>query len=69
MHKPFNVILEIFANQSQLRLHLKLFKTGAQVVRHARTISLRFAEVTVTGVMVRAILTIIRWLRALPSCA
>ena len=55
--------------------HLKLIKIGARVVCHAhvvchaRAITFQLAKVAVTGPMVGAILTAIRRLRALPSCA
>lgn len=52
-------------------LQLKLIgRSGARVVRHARTITFQLAEVAVTGTMVRAILAAIRRLRAPPPlCA
>jgi len=50
-------------------LQLKLIKIGARVVRHARAITFQLAEVAVTGLMVRAILTAICRLRTPPSCA
>ena len=40
----------------------------ARVVRHARAITFQLAEVAVTGLMVCAILTTIRRLRAPPIC-
>lgn len=60
---------EAMANWSLTSLQLKLIKIGARVVRHARAITFQLAEVAVTGVMVRAILTAIHRLRAPPSCA
>ena len=54
---------------SLMRLKEKLIKIGARVVRHARAITFQLAEVSVTGPMVRAILTAIRQLRAPPLCA
>jgi len=57
------------ADRSLTSLQLKLIKTGARVVRHARAITFQLAEAAVTGPMVRAILTASRRLRAPPSCA
>jgi hypothetical protein len=50
-------------------LQLKLIKIGARVVRHARAMSFKLAEVAVTGPMVRTILAEIRRLRAPPLSA
>ena len=50
-------------------LELKLIKIGARVVCHVRAITFQLAEVAVTGLMVRAILAVIRRLRAPPLCA
>lgn len=55
---------EAMADWSLTSLQLKLIKIGARVVRHARAITFRLAEVAVTGPMVRAILAAIRRLRA-----
>ncbi|MFT5062382.1 MAG: hypothetical protein ACI9AQ_001692 [Dinoroseobacter sp.] len=60
---------EAMADWSLTSLQLKLIKMGARVVRHARAITFQLAEVAVTDVMVRAILTTIHRLRAPPSCA
>ena len=60
---------EAMDDWSLTSLQLKLIKIGARVVRHARAITFQFAEVAVTGPMVRAILAAIRRLRAPPSCA
>lgn len=60
---------EAMANWSLTSLQLKLIKMGARVVRHARAITFQLAEVVVTGVMVRAILTAIHRLRVPPSYA
>ncbi len=60
---------EAMAGWSLTSLHLKLIKTGARVVRHARAITFQLTETAVTGDMVRAILTTIHRLRAPPSCA
>ena len=57
------------ADWSLTSLQLKLIKIGARVVRHARAITFKLAEVAVTDPMVRAILATIRQLRAPPSCA
>jgi len=57
------------ADWSLTSLQMKLIKMGARVVRHARAVTFQLAEVAVTGVMVRAILTAIHRLRAPPSCA
>jgi hypothetical protein len=50
-------------------LQLKLIKIGAHGVRHARVISFQLPVVAVTGPMVRAILAVIRRLRAPSVCA
>lgn len=50
-------------------LQRKLIKIGARVVRHARAITFKLAEVAVTGPMVRAVLASIHRLRAPPLCA
>lgn len=55
---------EEMADWSLTSLQLKLIKMGARVVRHARAITFRLAEVAVKGSMVRAILTAIHRLRA-----
>ena len=60
---------EAITGWSLTSLQLKLIKIGAQVVRHARSITFQLAEIAVTGDMVRAILTTIHRLRAPPSCA
>ena len=60
---------EAMADWSLTSLQLKLIKIGARVVRHARAITFKLAEVAVTGPMVRAILAAIRRLRAPSSCA
>ncbi len=58
------------ANRPLTGLQPRLIRTGARalrhgrVVRHARTIPFRLAEVAVTGQMVRTILAAIRRLRA-----
>ena len=57
------------ADWSLTSLQLKLIKIGARVVRHARAITFKLAEVAVTDLMVRAILATIRQLRVPPSCA
>ena len=57
------------ADWSLTSLQLKLNKIGARVVRHARAITFKLAEVAVTDPMVRAILATIRQLRVPPSCA
>jgi hypothetical protein len=60
---------EAMADWSLTSLQLKLIKTGARVVRHARAIPFQLAGVAVTGAMVRATLAVIRRLRVPPSCA
>ena len=60
---------EAMADWSITSLQLKLIKIGPRVVRHARAITFQLAEVAVTGLMVRAVLTAIRRLRAPPRCA
>src|SRR3546814_16239747 len=60
---------EAMADWSLTSLQLKLIKIGARVVRHARAITFKLAEVAVTGPMVRAVLAAIRRLRTPPSCA
>ena len=57
------------ADWSLISLHLKLIKSGARVVRHARAITFQLAEAAATGPMIRTILTAIRRLRAPPSHA
>lgn len=60
---------EAMADWSLTSPQLKLIKIGARVVRHARAITFQLAEVTITGTMVRAVLAVIRHLRAPPLCA
>ncbi len=60
---------EAMADWSLISLQLKLIKIGARVVRHGRAITFQFAEVAITGPMVRTILAAIHRLRAPPSCA
>ncbi|WP_371061395.1 IS1380 family transposase [Rhodosalinus sp. 5P4] len=60
---------EEMADWSLTSLQLKLIKTGARVVRHARAITFQLSEAAVSGPMVRAILAAIHRLRAPPSCA
>ena len=60
---------EAMAQWSLTSLQLKLIKIGARIVRHARAITFKLAEVAVTGPMVRAILAAIHRLRAPPLCA
>jgi hypothetical protein len=57
------------ADWSPTSLQLKLIKTGARVLGHARAITFQLCEVAVKGPMVRASLAAIRRLRAPPSCA
>jgi hypothetical protein len=57
------------ADWSLTSRQLKLIRIGARVVRHARAITFQLAEVEVTGAMVRAILAVIRRLRAPRLCA
>ena len=52
------------ADWSLTSLQLYRIKIGTRVVRHAHAITLRLAEVAVTGAMVRAIRATIRRLRA-----
>ena len=60
---------EAMAKWSVTSLQLKLIKIGARVVRHARKIICQFAEVAVTGAMIRALPGTIHRLRAPPSVA
>ena len=60
---------EAMAKWSVTSFQLKLIKIGARVVRHARKIIYQFAEVAVTGAMIRALLGNVHRLRAPPSCA
>ncbi len=60
---------EEMADWSLTSLQLKLIKTGARVVRHARSITFQLSEAAVSGPMVRAILVAIHRLRVPPSCA
>jgi len=57
---------EPMADWSPTSLQLKLIKIGARVVRHARAIAFQFAEVAVSGAMVRAVIDAIHRLRAPP---
>jgi hypothetical protein len=52
-----------------ISLQLKLFKLGARVVLPARAVTVRLAEVAVTGLMVQIVLTDIYRLRAPPLSA
>ena len=52
------------ADWSLTSIQLYRIKIGTRVVRHAYAITLRLAEVAVTGAMVRAIRATIRRLRA-----
>jgi hypothetical protein len=60
---------EAMAGCSLTSLQFKLIKIGARAVRHARAITFLLAEVSVTGRMMRAVLTAVHRLRAPPSCA
>ncbi len=55
------------AEWSLTSLQLKLIKTGARVVRHARAIIFQLAEVAVSGPMVPAVIAAIQRLRAPPA--
>jgi hypothetical protein len=57
------------ADWSLTSRRLKLIMIGAHVMCHALAITIRLAEMAVAGPVVRAILTAIHRLRALPSCA
>ena len=58
---------EPMTDWSLTSLQLKLIRTGARVVRHARAITFQLAEVAVSGAMVRAVLAAIQRLRAPPA--
>ena len=60
---------EAMADWSLISLELKLMKMGTRVVPQARAITFQLAEVSVTGPIVRTILSTIHRLRAPPSCA
>ena len=60
---------EAMADWSSTSPQLNLVAIGARVVRHAGDIIFQLAEVAGTGTMVRAILEVIRRLRAPPLCA